>query len=69
MVNVGQGFLGVTVAVPRRHSGKESACQCRRFRICWFDPWGLEDPLKEEVATPSSILAGKIPGTEEPGGL
>ena len=28
-----------------------------------------EDPLEEDVATHSSILAGKIPWTEEPGGL
>ena len=30
---------------------------------------GLEDPLEEEMATHSSILAGKTPWTEEPGGL
>ena len=30
---------------------------------------GWEDPLKEEMATHSSILAGAIPWTEEPGGL
>ena len=30
---------------------------------------GQEDPLEEDVATHSSILAGKIPWTEEPGGL
>ena len=30
---------------------------------------GQEDPLKEEMATRSSILAWKIPWTEEPGGL
>jgi len=30
---------------------------------------GWEDPLEEEVATHSSILAWKIPWTEEPGGL
>ena len=30
---------------------------------------GREDPLEEEMATHSSILAWKIPGTEEPGGL
>ena len=30
---------------------------------------GLEDPLKEGMATHSSILARIIPGTEEPGGL
>ena len=30
---------------------------------------GLEDPLEEDMATHSSILAWEIPGTEEPGGL
>ena len=30
---------------------------------------GREDPLKEDTATHSSILAWRIPGTEEPGGL
>ena len=30
---------------------------------------GREDPLEEEMATPSSILAWRIPWTEEPGGL
>ena len=30
---------------------------------------GLEDPLEEGTATNSSILAWKIPWTEEPGGL
>ena len=29
----------------------------------------LEDPLEEEMATDSSILAWRIPWTEEPGGL
>ena len=33
----------------------------------WF--LGQEDPLEKEMATHSSILAGKIPCTEEPGGL
>ena len=30
---------------------------------------GEEDPLEKEMATYSSILAWKIPRTEEPGGL
>ena len=30
---------------------------------------GGEDPLEEEMATHSSILAWEIPQTEEPGGL
>ena len=35
----------------------------------WVQSLSREDPLEEEMATHSSILAGKIPGTEEPGGL
>ena len=30
---------------------------------------GWEDPLEEDMATYSSILAWRIPWTEEPGGL
>ena len=30
---------------------------------------GQEDPLEEEMATHTSILAWRIPWTEEPGGL
>ena len=30
---------------------------------------GQEDPLEKEMATRSSIMAWKIPWTEEPGGL
>ena len=30
---------------------------------------GQEDPLEKGMATQSSLLAGKIPWTEEPGGL
>ena len=30
---------------------------------------GWEVPLEEEIATPFSILAWKIPWMEEPGGL
>ena len=47
-------------------SGKESTCQSRRLRRCGFN---LEDPLEEEMATHSGILAWKIPWTEESGGL
>ena len=35
----------------------------------WVQSLGREDPLKEEMATYSSILAWIIPWTEEPGGL
>ena len=33
----------------------------------WIQSWGQEDPLEEEMATHSSILARKIPWTEDPG--
>ena len=33
-----------------------------------FQSLGWEDPLEEEMAIHSSILAWKIPWTEEPGG-
>ena len=35
----------------------------------WVLSLGWEDPLEEEMATHSSILAWEIPQTEEPGGL
>ena len=35
----------------------------------WVQSLGGEDPLKEEMATHFSILAGKIPWTGQPGGL
>ena len=35
----------------------------------WVWSLGREDPLKEGMATHSSILAWRIPWTEEPGGL
>ena len=35
----------------------------------WVESLGQEDPLEEEMATHSSILAWEIPWTEEPGGL
>jgi len=35
----------------------------------WVRSLGQEDPLEEEVATHSSILAWRISWTEEPGGL
>ena len=35
----------------------------------WDQSLSWEDPLKQGMATHSSILAWKIPWTEEPGGL
>ena len=35
----------------------------------WVHFLGQEDPLEKEITTHSSILAWRIPWTEEPGGL
>ena len=35
----------------------------------WVQSLGWEDPLEEEMAIHSSILAWEIPWPEEPGGL
>jgi len=35
----------------------------------WVQSLGWGDPLEKEMATHSSIIARKIPWTEEPGGL
>ena len=41
---------------------------CSRVRL-WVQSLGWEDPLEEEMAPHSSILAWKIPWAQEPGGL
>ena len=38
-------------------------------REMWVQSLGWEDPLEEDMAIPSSILAWKILWTKEPGGL
>ena len=49
-----------TSTLPDASDGKESA---------QVQPLGREDSLEKEMATHSSILAWKIPWTEEPGRL
>ena len=39
------------------------------MRETWVQSLGREDPLEKGTATHSSILAWRIPQTEEPGGL
>ena len=50
--------------MPGGSDGKESAVQ-----ETWVRSLGQEDPLEKSMATHSSILAWRIPWTEEPGGL
>ena len=56
------GFLGGSVS-------KESACAVGATGDPWVWSLGREGPLEEGLATHSSILAWRIPWTEEPGGL
>ena len=42
---------------------------CHPMQETWVPRSGREDPLEEEMATHSRILAWRIPRTEEPGGL
>ena len=50
---------------PGGSDGKESACN-EETRV---GSLGQEDPLEKGMAPHSSILAWRIPWTEEPGGL
>ena len=47
---------------------KDPLADAGDIRSHGFDPW-VGDPLKEGMAVPSSILAWRIPWTEEPGRL
>ena len=51
----------IITGFPGGSDGKESTCNAGDL--------GWEDPLEEGMATHSSVLAWRIPWTEEPGGL
>ena len=50
---------------PDGSDGKESAGNAGDL----VQSWGWKDPLKEGMATHSSVPAWRIPGMEKPGGL
>ena len=62
------GHCRNTQGLPWWLSGKESTAmqEPQETRVLSL---GQEDPLGEDMATQSSILAWRIPWTEEPGGL
>ena len=62
-------YHSIIQGFPGGASGKGPACQCRRHKE--RQVWSLrqEDPLEKEMTTHSSILAWRIPWTEEPGRL
>ena len=58
-------IVGIIMAFLGSSAGKRSSCNAEDLGSV---P-GLEDPLEEDVATHSSILAWKILWIEEPGRL
>ena len=56
---LGHIFLGDTVQPNNLHA----------MQMTWVQSLGQEDPLEKGIATHASILAWRIPWTEEPGGL
>ena len=57
------------LGIPRWISGKRIHLPIQETQETWVQSLGWEDPLKKQMATHFSILAQKIPWTEEPGGL
>ena len=63
------GVLGLVPQLQSRTSlppTLDSACKIRSDQVRFL---GWDDPLEKEMATYSSILAWRIPRTEESGGL
>ena len=58
-----------------RHQGSPSSSAVKNLptvqglRETWIQSLGWEDPIEEGMATHSSVLAWRIPWTEEPGRL
>ena len=64
---------GEGIDCPLQYSGASRVAQLVKNPPAMWETWawslGWEDPLEEGMATPSSVLAWRIPWTEEPGGL
>ena len=61
-IKTNRGFPGGT-------SGKESVCQCRRYKRCQFDPWVKKVPRRRKWLPTPVFLPARMPQTEEPGRL
>ena len=64
---------GEGIGYPLQYSWASLVAQTVKNQPAMWETWvpsqGEEDPLEEGMATHSSILAWRIPWTEEPGGL
>ena len=64
-----EALLGHWLLSSRAPLGAQTVKRLPAVRETRVQSLGQEDPLEEEMATRSSILAWRIPWTEEPGGL
>ena len=62
------GYIGATSA-SQVAEWQRILLPMQEMQETWVWSLGWEDPLEKEMATPSSILAWRIPWREEPGGL
>ena len=51
-----------TIVLPRWHSGKEPAFQCRRHKRIGFNPWVGKIPWSKKWQCTLVLLSGKFPG-------
>ena len=56
------GIFNKGVGLPRWHSGKESACQCRAHKRRWFNPWVRKIPWSMKWQSTPVFLPGKFHG-------
>ena len=59
----------MVLVVKKKKKKKKICLLMQETKETWVQSLGLEDPLEKEKPTHSSILASKIPWTEEPGEL
>ena len=55
-------WLAWPMELPRWHSGKEFACQCRRHGRCGFDPWVGKISWRRKWQPTPVFLPGKFHG-------
>ena len=60
-------FFFLNRGFPGGDSGEEPLCHCKMMHETRVLSLSWEDPLEEDIATHSSILAWRIPWTEKPG--
>ena len=72
MIPSSERSLGEAIGHPLQHSRASVVTQMVKnlpaMRETWVPSLGWEDPLEKGMATHSSILAWRVPWTEEPGG-